>query len=93
MNVSRLRKIIAEEVHRTLNEDYARGIPDFALSVVAKDTAEEMRRHIVNFINQTTGNPADRRVKSAAAAEVLKELETEVKALLEDKLSDFLRRS
>lgn len=86
-----LRKIVSEEVRRTLSEDYARGIPDFALAMVAKDAADDMRRHMLNFINQTTSNPAERRKRSAAAAEVLKSIEIEMKSLLEDKLSDFLR--
>jgi hypothetical protein len=93
MSVSRLKKIVEQEVRRTLNEDYARGIPDFALSTVAKDTADEMRRHLLNHINQVTQNPSDRRTRMTAAASVLKDLETEVKALLEDKLSDFLRQT
>lgn len=87
-----LRQIVREEVEM-LNEDYARGIPDFVLVQIARDASESMRQYLVRHIDQTTVNPSDRRQKSAAANVVLQELEIQIKELMEDKLSQYLRSS
>lgn len=85
-----LRHLIREEIE-VLNEDYARGIPDFVLVQIARDSAETMRQYLVRHIDQTTVNSSDRRQKSAAASLVLQELEVQIKELMEDKLSQYLR--
>lgn len=89
-SLASLRRLIREEVE-SLNEDYARGIPDFVLVQIARDSAETMRQYLVRHIDQTTVNPSDRRQKSAAASVVLQELEVQIKELMEDKLSQYLR--
>lgn len=85
-----LRRLIREEIE-ILSEDYARGIPDFVLVQISRDAAETMRQYLVRHINQTTVNPEDRRQKSAAANITLQELEIQMKELMEDKLSQYLR--
>ena len=84
-----LKKIIYQEVKALLKEDLMRGIPDFVLSQIASETSENLRRHLKRFINQSASDPTKQRQMLVAANEVLKELEKEVKDLLEDKLMGF----
>lgn len=86
-----LKQVIASEVKSLLKEDYARGIPDFALSQVASDATEGLKRHLRKHINQMASDPAKQRQMLAAANEVLRETEKEMKELLEDKLMKFMR--
>jgi len=86
-----LKKVIASEVKSVLKEDYARGIPDFAISQVAADATEGLKRHLRKHISQMASDPAKQRQMLAAANAVLREVEGEMKELLEDKLLKFVR--
>lgn len=86
-----LREFISSETSSILSEDYVRGIPDFALSQVASDAAEGLKRHLRRHITQVTQDPVKQRQMLAAANEVLSELESEIKEMLEDKLLKFTR--
>jgi hypothetical protein len=86
-----LKKVIASEVKSVLKEDYARGIPDFAISQVAADATEGLRRHLRRHINQMASDPVKQRQMLAAANAVLRETEAEMKELLEEKLLKFVR--
>lgn len=86
-----LKQVIALEVKSLLKEDYARGIPDFALSQVAADATEGLKRHLKRHINQMANDPMKQRQMLASANTVLRELEGEMKELLEEKLLKFVR--
>jgi hypothetical protein len=86
-----LKKVIAAEVKSVLKEDYARGIPDWALSDAVKAASNELRRYLLLSINQTSSNSVMKRDRIVAANEVLRELEKDMKDLLEDKLMKFMR--
>lgn len=86
-----LREFISSETSSILSEDYARGIPDFALSQVASESAEGLKRHLRRHITQVTQDPVRQRQMFAAANEVLADLEIEIKEVLEDKLLKFQR--
>lgn len=86
-----LKQVIASEVKSVLKEDYARGIPDFALSQVASDASEGLKRHLRRHINQMSADPVKQRQMLVAANEVLREIEKDMKELLEDKLMKFMR--
>jgi hypothetical protein len=86
-----LKKVIASEVKSVLKEDYARGIPDFAISQVAADATEGLKRHLRKHISQMASDPAKQRQMLAAANAVLRETEAEMKELLEEKLLKFVR--
>ena len=90
-NQQALKQVIASEVKSLLKEDYARGIPDFALSQVAADATEGLKRHLRKHINQMASDPAKQRQMLASANAVLRELEGEMKELLEEKLLKFVR--
>ncbi len=86
-----LKQVIASEVKSLLKEDYARGIPDFALSQVAADATEGLKRHLKRHISQMANDPVKQRQMLASANAVLRELEGEMKELLEEKLLKFVR--
>ena len=91
MKDSDLRRIISEEVRHVLSEDYARGIPDFALSQVASEATEGLKRHLKRHIQQTAHDSLKQRQMLAAANDVLEELEVKLKEVMEDKLLQFVR--
>jgi hypothetical protein len=88
---SLLEKIISKEVEHILKEDYARGIPAFVLSQIASETTETLKMHLKRHIIQVSPSPAKQRELYGAANETLEEFEKELKDLLEEKLSSFLR--
>ena len=90
-NEDAVRKLISEEVKKILNEDYARGIPDFTVSQAASSCAEEMKRHLVRYINQKSSNPKQQREMLAKSNVVLEDLEKEIKQKIEEKLFEFLQ--
>lgn len=91
MNDKSLRRLIRSEVKSVLKEDYARGIPDFALSQAANAAIEELKRHLKNNIIQTCTDPVQQRQKFSAANAVLDEMESELKEYMEEKLLKFMR--
>ena len=90
-NQEALKKVIASEVKSLLKEDYARGIPDFAISQVAADATEGLKQHLRRHISQMASDPVKQRKMLASASQVLRELEGEMKELLEEKLLKFVR--
>lgn len=74
-----------------INEDYVRDIPDFVLEQIATETVESLKSHIRRYINQSSSDATKQRKMLAAANSVLKELQPEIKDLLEDKLMSFVQ--
>ena len=92
MNDKSLRRLIRSEVRTILKEDYAKGIPDFALGEVAQATIVNLKHHLNNHILQTCSDAIQQKKKFEVANEVCKKLEPEIKSLLEEKLLDFMRQ-
>jgi len=86
-----LKQIIATEVKSLLKEDLVKGIPSFVLSQIASETTETLKMHLKRHIIQVASSPSKQREMYAAANESLEEFEKELKELLEEKLSFFLR--
>lgn len=86
-----LRQTVKKQVRKSLREDYARGIPDFALSDIASEAAEGVKRHLRRYIQTTAPDPVKQRQMFAAASQVLRDLEKDLKAKMEDKLLEFIR--
>jgi hypothetical protein len=76
-----------------LYEDYARGIPDFALSEVAREATESMKVHLLRYSALIAGDPVQQRKMLQTTNVLMRELEQEIKALIEDKLVKFMRNS
>lgn len=92
-----IHDIVVEEAKKIratrLSEDFARGLPDFVVSDVAKNCAEDMRRHILRHVNQVAQNPRHKRELLTSAATLLRELEVEIKEKLTEKLESFVKMS
>lgn len=88
-----LKEIVSIEVERLLQEDYARGIPEFALSQVASDAAESMKSHLRRHVTQVAQDASKQRQMLSAANVVLRDLEEEMIELLRNKLEQFIRRT
>jgi hypothetical protein len=90
-NEDAVRSLIVKEIKKILREDYARGIPDFALEEAAVDAVEGLRRSIKAHIQQVVTDSSKQRQMLTAANVIMKEAQAEIKAVLEEKLSDFFR--
>lgn len=86
-----LQRLIEAEVLEVLKEDYARGIPDFALQQISSDASESLKRHIQRYATMVSGDPVQHRKMMVEATRVLDELEVEMKELMEEKLLKFMR--
>ena len=86
-----LETAVSQQVKKVLREDYARGIPDFALSDIASEAAEGLKRHLRRYIQTNSPDPVKQRQMLAAANQVLRELEKDLKDKMEDKLLQFVR--
>ena len=79
-----LRKIIKEEIS---------SIPSFALQQLAEECSDGMKRLMINHINTKSNSPKERQQMTVQMNKVMKDLENEVKELLDSKLSEFLNKS
>lgn len=93
LNKQQLRNIIESETRKIVKEDYARGIPDFAISEVAEEAAEGLKRHLRAYVNRMSQNPTHQRQMLTSANEVINEVKEEIKKVLEDKLLKFIRQT
>lgn len=91
MKKNLLKQVVSNEVSSLLREDYARGIPDFALSEIASEASEGLKRHLRRYIQTVAPDPVKQRQMYVAANQVLRELEKDLKGKMEDKLEEFLR--
>jgi len=88
LSSSRLKKLIQEEL--------ARGIPDFSLSNISQNSvdqcAEELFRLLIVHVNQTSKDPSTRNKKYGSAARIKESLkrDREFVKLIEDKLKEQL---
>ncbi len=86
-------KLSLHQLRKLIREEYGRGIPDFATTNAASNCSEEMKGHLVRFIQQRTTNPVEQRQLYVKASESLKTMETEIKEVIEKHLLQFLYRT
>jgi hypothetical protein len=91
MDDKALRRLVTESIQEFLKEDYARGIPDFALRSVASETCENLKRHMRRHIQSVAKDPVHQRKMLAAAESSLEDLEEKMLILFEEKLLQFMR--
>lgn len=93
MNTKELRHIIQEEVQKVLQENYyARGIPEYVVSQIASNCAEDLRKHLVIFANQSAQSSRHQQQILVAARETLESLEKDMKELVQNKIDMFFRQ-
>lgn len=86
-------KVKLSVVKRIIREEYARGMPEFTMARIASECAEDVKRQLVNYINQKSNNPQQQRKLLAIANSVTNELEIEVKSKIEEKLLEFFQNT
>ena len=86
-------KVKLSDVKRIIREEYALGMPEFTMARIASECAEDVKRQLVNYINQKSNNPQQQRKLLAIANSVTNELEIEVKSKIEEKLLEFFQNT
>lgn len=86
-------KVKLSDVKRIIREEYARGMPEFTMARIASECAEDVKRQLVNYINQKSNNPQQQRRLLGIANSVTNELEIEIKSKIEEKLLEFFQNT
>ena len=89
---SSAKKLTIYELRRLIKEEYGRGIPDFAVSTAATNCVDEMKLHMVRFVQQRNLSAVEQRQLLVKANESLKKMEQDIKKVIEENLLEFLYR-
>ena len=87
---SQVQKLTVSQLRKLVREEYARGIPDFVTSSAASNCAEEMKRHLVRYVQQKAADPRAQRELLARANGSLEDMEKEIKEVIEKHMLDFI---
>lgn len=85
-----LTRISVKDLRRLVREEYARGIPDFVTSNAASNCAEEMKRHLVRYVQQKANDPRQQRELLGRANVSLDDMEKEIKEVIEKHMMAFI---
>lgn len=85
-----LTRISIKDLRRLVREEYARGIPDFVTTNAASNCAEEMKRHLVRYVQQKANNPQLQRELLGRANASLEDMEKELKQVIEKHMMAFI---
>ena len=85
-----MTKISIKDLRRLVREEYARGIPDFVTSNAASNCSEEMKRHLVRYVQQKAADPRTQRDLLGRANSSLDEMEKEIKEVIEKHMMQFI---
>ena len=85
-----MMKISIKDLRRLVREEYARGIPDFVTSNAASNCSEEMKRHLIRYVQQKAADPRTQRELLGRANSSLDEMEKEIKEVIEKYMMQFI---
>jgi len=85
-----LSRVSIKDLRRLVREEYARGIPDFVTTNAASNCAEEMKRHLVRYVQQKAADPRMQRELLARANNSLDNMEKEIKEVIEKHMLAFV---
>jgi len=85
-----ISKLTVGQLRKLVREEYARGIPDFITSNAASSCAEEMKRHLVKYVQQKAADPRTQRELMGLANSALKDMEKELKEVIEKHMMSFI---
>ncbi len=85
-----LKQLTVKDLRRLVREEYARGIPDFVTSNAAAGCAEEIKRHLVRYVQQKAADPKTQRELLGRANISLDEMENEIKDVIEKHMMTFI---
>lgn len=87
-------KLTVAQLRQVINEEFMRGVPEWALRQATTDYVEEIRRHIKRYIlNVKSGSNVQQREAIAVMNETLEGLEEKVNDLLEDALYSYVQNT
>lgn len=85
-------KTTVGQLRTLVREEYLRGVPEFVFREATKRYVTEIRKHITTFILSSRSEDfIAQRESIDAMNDVLEQLETEVNAVLEDKLFQYIQ--
>ena len=85
-----LTRISIKDLRRLVREEYARGIPDFVTTNAASNCVEEMKRHLIRYVQQKANNPQMQRELLGRANASLEDMEKELKQVIEKHMMAFI---
>jgi hypothetical protein len=85
-----LTRLSVKDLRRLVREEYARGIPDFVTTNAASNCTEEMKRHLVRYVQQKAADPRAQRELLGRANVSLDEMEKEIKKVIEKHMMAFI---
>ena len=85
-----IKKLTVGQLRKLVREEYARGIPDFVTSNAASNCVEEMKRHLVRYVQQKAADPRMQRELLARANSSLDDMEKEIKEVIEKHMMAFI---
>lgn len=85
-----LKRLTVKDLRRLVREEYARGIPDFVTTNAASNCSEEMKRHLVRYVQQKANDPRAQRELLGRANASLDEMEKEIKEVIEKHMMAFI---
>lgn len=85
-----VKQLTVRELRTLIREEYARGIPDFVTTNAASNCAEEMKRHLVRYVQQKAADPRAQRELLMRANASLDEMEKELKEVMEKHMMAFI---
>ena len=88
-----IKKLTISQLRKLVREEYARGIPDFVTSDAASSCAEEMKRHLVKYVQQKSTDPRMQRELLARANSSLEAMEKDIKEAIEKHMLSFIYNS
>lgn len=83
-------KLTVRQLRLLVREEYARGIPDFVTTTAASNCVEEMKRHLVRYVQQKAADPKTQRDLLGRANISLETMEKEIKDVIEKHMMQFI---
>ena len=84
-----LKKLSVGQLRKLVREEYARGVPDFVTSNAASNCAEEMKRHLIRYVQQNSADPSTSQRLMKLAALHLENMEEDIKKVIENHMLLF----
>ena len=91
MDELKLRRVVAEQVRRVLQE--GPGIPGYAATQVAAETRENIKSYLMLHMQMTNQSRSQMGERLASVNAILDELEEEVRDVIEEKLRVYMNKS
>ena len=85
-----LKKLSVGQLRKLVREEYARGVPDFVTSNAAVNCSEEMKRHLVRYIQQKSADPRVQRELLVRLNVSLEDMEKDIKEVIEKHMMSFI---